>query len=119
MSSTRAMIMAAVVALSAGCRGDVSTAQARSEAQRIWNDRCVACHGPTGMGDGPNARMLAVAPRRLNDPIWQQSVTDEDLATVIVQGGGAVGKSTLMAPNQDLADRPEVVEALVAFVRDL
>lgn len=101
------------------CSGDGTTPESRKRARAVWNERCVNCHGPTGMGDGPNAKNLAVAPRRLNDPFWQRSVTDEHLATVIVGGGQAVGKSTLMAPNQDLKDEPEVVHALVQIVRDL
>ena len=36
---------------------------------------------------------------------------------VIVEGGPAIGKSPLMAPNADLKDKPEVVKALVAKVR--
>ena len=110
-----ALLATAVLA----CGGDGTTPETRKRARAIWNERCVNCHGPTGMGDGPNARNLAVQPRRLNDPIWQNSVTDEHLATVIVGGGQAVGKSTLMAPNQDLNDEPEVVHALVRLVREL
>lgn len=109
----------ALCLVAAACGQDGTTPESRKRAREIWNERCTNCHGPTGMGDGPNAKNLAVQPRRLNDPIWQQSVTDEHLATVIVRGGEAVGKSTLMAPNHDLNDEPEVVHALVRLVREL
>lgn len=51
------------------------------------------------------------------DGDWQKSVTDEQLAKVIVEGGASVGKSALMPANPDLAGQPEVVQALVKKVR--
>jgi hypothetical protein len=48
---------------------------------------------------------------------WQKSVTDEHLAKIILEGGAAVGLSPLMPPNPDLADKPQVVDALVAVIR--
>jgi hypothetical protein len=44
-------------------------------------------------------------------------VTDDQIRETIVKGGAAVGKSPLMAPNPDLADKPAVVDALVKKVR--
>ncbi len=98
--------------------GGVGPAQ-RQAAYEIWNTRCVNCHGPTGAGDGPQARNLQTPPRRLNDKMWQAKVSDEHIATVIVEGGASVGKSALMAANPDLADEPVVVQALVQIVREL
>ena len=103
----------------AGCGSPPTGAVATREANAIWNDRCVNCHGTHGDGDGPQARLLDTTPRRLRDWAWQQSVTDEHVGQVIVQGGQVVGKSPLMAPNPDLADKPEVVRALVARIRNL
>ena len=51
--------------------------------------------------------------------MWQAKVSDEHIATVIVEGGAAVGKSNLMAANPDLSDKPNVVQALVQIVREL
>jgi hypothetical protein len=90
-----------------------------AEARQIWQDRCTNCHGPTGNADGPQARHLLVAPRRLTDPAWQAQVTDDHLRTVILEGGAAVGLDPVMAPNADLRSRPEVLEALVEHVRSL
>jgi mono/diheme cytochrome c family protein len=91
----------------------------QAEARQIWKDRCANCHGPTGNGDGPQARHLLVAPRRLSDPAWRASVTDEHLRTVILEGGPAVGLDPGMAPNPDLRARPEVLDALVEHLRAL
>jgi mono/diheme cytochrome c family protein len=91
----------------------------RAEAQQLWRDRCANCHGPHGDGDGPQARHLLVAPRRLSSAPWLAGVSDEHLRTVILEGGPAVGLSPVMAANPDLRERPEVLAALVALVRAL
>jgi mono/diheme cytochrome c family protein len=102
------------------CGKDPMPSQAaREEAARIWGDRCVNCHGTRGLGDGEGAKVLPVRPRALGDSGWQGSVSDEHIATVIVDGGQAVGLSPLMAANPDLRTKPEVVEALVRHIRSL
>jgi mono/diheme cytochrome c family protein len=87
------------------------------EAQEIFQARCVTCHGATGKGDGPGSAALNPKPRNYTLADWQKSVTDEHLAKIILEGGAAVGLSPLMPPNPDLADKPQVVDALVAVIR--
>ena len=101
------------------CGPDLSPDEARLEAEKIWAERCTNCHGPRGLGDGQGALILRVKPRALADSGWQASVTDEHIATVIVDGGQSVGLSPDMAANPDLKTKPEVLEALVAYVRSL
>jgi mono/diheme cytochrome c family protein len=93
------------------------SAEAMAEAQAKYDSTCATCHGKSGIGDGPGAVALNPKPRNYTDKAWQKSVTDEYLAKAIVGGGPAVGKSALMPPNADLADKPEVVKGLVAIVR--
>ncbi len=102
-----------------GCTKSAPSAEARAEAKEIWTQRCANCHGQGGLGDGPGARVLAVRPRALADSGWQAKVSDEHIATVITQGGKAVGLDPLMAANPDLIGKPEVLDALVAYVRAL
>lgn len=92
---------------------------AMAEAKTIFTTRCATCHGAGGMGDGPAAVALNPKPRTLTDPAWQDKVTDEHIATIIVKGGPAVGLSVMMAANPDLESKPEVVKALVKMVRGL
>jgi mono/diheme cytochrome c family protein len=103
----------------ASCKDPLPPHAARQEAARIWVERCANCHGPRGLGDGEGAKILPVRPRALVDSGWQSSVTDEHIATVILEGGQAVGSSPLMAANPDLRSKPEVVDALVRYIRDL
>jgi len=80
---------------------------------------CLACHGEGGAGDGAAAIALPVKPRNFTEPAWQASVTDAHLYEIILKGGLAVGKSPLMPGNPSLADKPEVIDALVKKVRGL
>ena len=86
-------------------------------ARVIYQERCAACHGDKGDGNGLGAFAIKPKPRDYTDPEWQKTVTDEELSTAIVRGGTAVGKSYMMPANRDLKSKPEVVEAIVAMVR--
>lgn len=87
------------------------------EAQQTFKTLCSTCHGADGKGDGVAAASLNPKPRNYTDKAWQASVTDDQLAKVILEGGAAVGKSPLMPPNPQLKDKPEVIAELVKIVR--
>ncbi len=87
------------------------------EARTLFEQRCVACHGSTGNGDGPASKSLDPKPRAFADPAFQKSVTDEHLAKVIVEGGTAVGLSASMPGNPDLKEKDEVVQELIKIIR--
>lgn len=86
-------------------------------ADTVFSTRCATCHGQDGKGTGPAAAALNPKPRDYSDPEWQKSVSDEQIKKTIVEGGAAVGKSPLMAPNPDLANQPVVLDGLVKIVR--
>lgn len=87
------------------------------KAAPVFAARCALCHGANGEGDGPSSAMMKPQPRRFSDALWQASVTDEQIRQVILLGGGARKLSTLMLPAPDLKDKPDVLDALVAFIR--
>jgi len=93
-----------------------SSGDAVAKAQEIFTQRCVPCHGSTGIGDGPASASLDPKPRAFSDPAWQASVTDEHIEKIIKFGGAAVGKSVAMPPNPDLND-PAVITELRKIVR--
>jgi mono/diheme cytochrome c family protein len=53
--------------------------------QKIYVKRCVACHGKTGNGDGPDAADLGIHPAKLSDPVTREE-TDGELFWKITVG---------------------------------
>ena len=53
--------------------------------EKIYVKRCVACHGKTGNGDGPDAADLGIHPAKLSDPLIQRQ-TDGELFWKITVG---------------------------------
>lgn len=88
-----------------------------AQAQSIFGERCAACHGTDGSGNGPAAANLIPKPRNYHDSKWQASVTDEQIKRTITLGGAAVGKSPIMPASPDLDAKPEVVDGLVKIIR--
>ncbi len=78
---------------------------------------CGTCHGLTGKGDGLAGLALDPRPRDWTDPEWQDSVTDEEILTVIRDGGEAAGLSSGMTPNPYYRNNPSVLQQLVKKVR--
>jgi mono/diheme cytochrome c family protein len=83
----------------------------------IYKERCAACHGAEGKGDGAAAATLNPKPRDHTDKKWQASVTDEEIKKTILLGGTGVGKSPMMPGSPDLEGSPETVAELVKIVR--
>jgi mono/diheme cytochrome c family protein len=53
--------------------------------QKIYLKRCLACHGKTGNGDGPDAADLGIHPAELSDRVIQRE-TDGELFWKITVG---------------------------------
>lgn len=79
---------------------------------------CAPCHGASGKGDGPAAAALDPKPRNHADGAYMNTLSDEHLATVIKNGGAAVGKSPLMPPWRDSLNDAQVHD-LIAYLRTL
>jgi len=75
-------------------------------AELAWQNQCLACHGPTGHGDGPQGAMVK-APDLSNEELQARS-TDAQLAATITTGRGRM-------PKFDLPE--EVVRGLVVRIR--
>jgi len=117
--ATALLLLGAVLVLPLHAFAEEISDAAMSEARRIYQGRCVACHGETGKGDGSLSASFDPRPRDLTSNGWQESVTDEYIEKILLQGGAAVGKSMMMPGNPDLKSKPEVLRALRVIVRDL
>lgn len=102
----------------ASAPGTATAADGRAEAKQLFDTLCATCHGPSGKGDGQAASALNPKPRDYTDKAWQAQVTDEELRKIILLGGQAVGKAATMPGQPQLKDKPEVVDALVAMIRE-
>ncbi len=100
-----------------GASAGAASSPAAAEAKQIFSTRCTPCHGSDGSGNGPAAAALNPKPRDYSSKEWQGTVTDETIDKAIIGGGPAIGKSPLMPPNPDLANKPEVVTELRNIVR--
>lgn len=120
MSRTLALCFVFVgLATACGDKGDDANAAAVAEANKVWTERCVTCHGADGSGNGPGAAALEVKPRSFKDAAWQGSTDNDKIKKVIVEGGAAAGLNAAMTPNPDLKDKPAVQDELVKKIRGL
>jgi mono/diheme cytochrome c family protein len=92
-------------------------AASHGRGAQLFATSCAACHGVDGRGKTEMAKNLNPPPRDYSDPAWQSSVTDDELRAIIVRGGAAVGKSSMMPPNPTLANDRATLDELVQIVR--
>ncbi|MGO9451074.1 MAG: c-type cytochrome [Candidatus Binataceae bacterium] len=111
------MALALVVARVSLTSAATISADARTEANTLMADRCAVCHGDNGDGNGPGASNMNPGPQNFHDRKWQHGVSDATLVKAIIYGGAAVGVNASMPSNPDLADRPDIVGALVQQIR--
>ncbi|MYA97484.1 MAG: cytochrome c, partial [Nitrospinae bacterium] len=83
-----------------------------------YQQLCASCHGATGKGDGPAAKVLNPKPRNHTDAEYMKTISDEYIAKITKLGGVAVGKSPLMPPWGGVLSDADV-QNLVAFMRSL
>lgn len=79
---------------------------------------CASCHGPTGAGDGPNARSLPVRPAVHRDAATMKIRSDDQLFDAIAAGGAAMGRSPRM-PAFGATLTTDEMRALVVHIRAL
>lgn len=86
--------------------------------KEIYDQLCWRCHGRTGKSDGPVSDAMSPRPWGLTDRAYMSTVSDEDLLTVVEDGGPAVGKSpAMMAFKEALSD--DDIGDFMAFIRTL
>ena len=89
---------------------DDATIQRGSE---VYAAQCLACHGITGQGDGPQAAELPVPPADFTDPVHQLH-SDESLAAMVING---IPQNGMPAFGSILNEQQ--ISDVVAYVRSL
>lgn len=82
-------------------------------AKDIYGQRCKACHGANGTGDGPAGKFLKPPPSDF--AVSLKGKSDAWIAKAIKQGGAAVGESAEMPAYGDLSDQQ--IKELVSYIK--
>jgi len=81
--------------------------------QKIYLKRCVACHGKTGGGDGPDAADLGIHPAKLSDPAIRTQTDGELFWKITVGKKPMPSYATRLSPT----DRWSVINYLRSLAR--
>src|SRR5262245_54093717 len=95
-------------ATTAAGSGEVSMAV----ADKVFTERCVLCHGASGMGDGVGGQALNPKPRNFHDKTYMATLTDEQIENTILNGK----PGTAMPPWKGIVSESEA-KSLVLKVR--
>jgi mono/diheme cytochrome c family protein len=79
---------------------------------RLYVERCSACHGEHGRGDGPTAPALVPPPRDFGDAAFWKERTTTELSAVVKDGK----PGTMMPPFRGVLSDAEI-DAVVAYLR--
>ncbi len=84
----------------------------------LYDAHCAICHGSTGKGDGPGARVVRQPMRDFSDPAAMQAVSDRFLVEITKKGSSQFGRSNAMpAWGMKLSDAE--IQDVVAYIRSL
>ena len=84
--------------------------------KEVYTALCTRCHGERGKGNGPDGATLATKPRDFTDCARMQAINDQELLTVIKEGGAAHQLSKDMPPWGAALQDQQIVD-LVAYIR--
>jgi mono/diheme cytochrome c family protein len=64
------------------------TPETLMEAEQLFTDNCVLCHGEKGLGDGPGAKTIKIKPANFTDAKLMAAETDGSLFWKMSNGRG-------------------------------
>lgn len=102
----------------AGAPSASSAAGADRSAPALYARYCVACHGASGRGDGPNAGRLPLPPAAHTSRTAMAARSDDALFDTIFGGGAIMNRSPRMPAYGATLARAEI-RALVRHIRTL
>ena len=92
-----------------------SPAIAAQSAADLYAEKCAACHGDSGNGDGPAGKAMQPPPIPFSTRMKGKS--NSWIATVITKDGPAVGMTPAMPPHPTLSD--DQVKVLIQYIKGL
>lgn len=76
---------------------------------------CIKCHGATGHGDGPGAKLVRPSPRNLTNSEWQKARTDGELFWIIKNGSPGTGMVPLIPSDINETESWEIISYIRTF----
>lgn len=92
--------------------------QGRIDAAALYSSHCAVCHGPTGKGDGPGAKVIRQKLGDFTDPAAMRPLDDRFLFGIIQKGGSQYGRSNAM-PAWGMKLTDDEIRALVRYIRGM
>ena len=89
-----------------------------SPTRALYDAHCAICHGVSGKGDGPGARVIRQVMPDFTDPAAMRAVNDRFLFDIIKKGSSQFGRSNAM-PSWGMQLSDEEIRALVVYIRSL
>src|SRR4030042_811378 len=89
-----------------------------SRGGALYEAHCAACHGRSGKGDGPGARVIRHPMRDFSSPVAMREVSDRFLFEIIKKGSSQFGRSNAM-PSWGMKLSDEEIQVVVAHIRSL
>jgi mono/diheme cytochrome c family protein len=93
-------------------------AAAPQSARLIYETHCAICHGATGKGDGPGAKVTRQTIRDFSSAAAMREVNDRFLFEIIKKGSSQFGRSNAM-PSWGMKLSDDEIRAVVAYIRTL
>lgn len=84
----------------------------------LYETHCTVCHGRSGKGDGPGARVIRQPMRDFSNPSAMREVNDRFLFEIVKKGSSQFGRSNAM-PSWGMKLSDEEIRAVVAHIRSL
>jgi mono/diheme cytochrome c family protein len=104
------VILGSLLVALAACKGS-GPSTPRNEEEDLFHNVCARCHGADGTG-GPPDPLGNPGPKNFTDPVFQRSMTDEQLRNAIENGNRGM-------PAFGAALTPAQVSLMIAHVRKL
>ena len=90
----------------------VIAASIAPDGATLFQQQCIACHGDTGVGDGPAAIAYNPKPADLTDPAVAEKWTSEGLLELLTDGKGSMPSFKALLSQEELEALAEYVQSL-------
>jgi mono/diheme cytochrome c family protein len=89
-----------------------ATSWAAPDGKALYTVNCQSCHGPKGLGDGPDAVYMDSKPGNLSAATYKKGTSDKAVQKIIVEGiPGMTGFADKLKADE--------IKALVGYLKEL